>query len=101
MPKASKIAKNSKRAILGDRYAERRALLSAVIRDPAASLDEKAAAYSKIYKMPRDGARSRHRNRCQLTGRPRAYMREFGVSSITFRELAVKGMLPGVKKSSW
>ena len=52
MPKASKIAKNSKRAILGDRYAERRALLTAVIRDPAASLDEKAAAYAKIYKMP-------------------------------------------------
>ena len=101
MPKASKIAKNSKRAILGDRYAERRALLTAVIRDPAASLDEKAAAYAKIYKMPRDGARSRHRNRCQLTGRPRAYMRECGVSRITFRELAVKGMLPGVKKSSW
>jgi len=51
--------------------------------------------------MPRVAARSRHRNRCQLTGRPRAYMREFGVSRITFRELAVKGMLPGVKKSSW
>lgn len=101
MPKASKIAKNQRRLVLSERYKERRATLTAVIRDPDASMEDKDLAYAQLYKMPRDGSKTRHRNRCQLTGRPRAYMREFGVSRITFRELAVQGMLPGVKKSSW
>ena len=63
--------------------------------------DAKVEAYRKLYKIPRDSSPTRFVNRCKVTGRPRAYMRDFGVSRIVFRELATQGMLPGVKKSSW
>ena len=59
------------------------------------------AAYYKLRKMPRDASRTRYRNRCNVTGRPRAYMRKFRMCRITFRELALEGKLPGVTKSSW
>jgi small subunit ribosomal protein S14 len=101
MAKKSKIAKNARRKVLVERYAEKRAELVKVISDPSASPDDKLEAYAKLNKLPRDSSATRFVNRCGVTGRPRAFMRKFGVSRIVFRELANQGMLPGVKKSSW
>ena len=101
MAKTSKIAKNNKRKILIDRYAERRAELIKVIKDPEASYEEKREAYAKIAKMPRDASATRYRNRCNVSGRPRAYFRKFGLSRIAVRDMAHRGELPGIRKASW
>jgi small subunit ribosomal protein S14 len=101
MAKTSKLAKNARRKVLIERYTEKRAELVKITSDPNASWEEKQAAYGKLNKMPRDASATRLVNRCGVTGRPRAFMRKFGVSRIVFRELANQGMLPGVKKSSW
>ncbi|MFA7250352.1 MAG: 30S ribosomal protein S14 [Dehalococcoidia bacterium] len=101
MAKESKLVKNAERARLGKLHQKRRAELVAVIKDGKASPEAKDEAYARLYKMPRDASGTRFRNRCQLTGRPRGYMRGFGVSRIVFRELATQGLLPGVKKASW
>jgi len=101
MAKTSKIAKNLKRQKLVAKYADRRAVLVKVLKDPSASLEEKYAAQKAIAKMPRDASACRIKNRCFLTGRPRAYYRKFGLSRIALREEALKGNLPGVIKASW
>jgi small subunit ribosomal protein S14 len=101
MAKESKLVKNAERARLVGVHAKRREELVAVLKDGNASAEAKDAAYARIYKMPRDASKTRFRNRCQLTGRPRGYMRGFGISRIVFRELANQGVLPGVKKASW
>lgn len=101
MAKTSKIAKNNKRKVLVERYAERRAELIKIIKDPEASNDEKREAYAKIAKMPRDASATRYRNRCNVSGRPRAYFRQFGLSRIALRDMAHRGELPGVRKASW
>lgn len=101
MAKKSKLAKNARRKVLVERYAERRAELVKITGDAAASPEDKLDAYAKLNKLPRDSSATRVVNRCGVTGRPRAFMRRFGVSRIVFRELANQGMLPGVKKSSW
>jgi small subunit ribosomal protein S14 len=101
MAKKSKLVKNARREVLIKRYAGRRAELLKVIQDPLASPEDKLGAYGRLNKMPRDASATRYVNRCGVTGRPRAFMRRFGVSRIVFRELANEGMLPGVKKSSW
>jgi small subunit ribosomal protein S14 len=101
MAKKSMVAKNNKRAELVAQYAERRAEMIAIIKDPNQPLEAKREAYKVIAKMPRDASKTRHRNRCGVTGRPRAYLRKFGMSRIAVRELAHKGELPGVKKASW
>lgn len=101
MAKTSKIAKNNKRKILIERYAEQRAELIKVIKDPEASYEEKREAYAKIAKMPRDASATRYRNRCNVSGRPRAYFRKFGLSRIALRDMAHRGELPGVRKASW
>ncbi|MDH3499135.1 MAG: 30S ribosomal protein S14 [Acidimicrobiia bacterium] len=101
MAKKSMIAKNNKRARLVAQYADRRAELTAVIKDPAASLDAKRDAYKALAKLPRDSSKTRYRNRCGVSGRPRAYLRKFGMSRIAVRELAHLGELPGIKKASW
>lgn len=101
MAKTSKIAKNNKRKVLVERYAERRAELIKIIKDPEASNDEKRDAYAKIAKMPRDASATRYRNRCNVSGRPRAYFRQFGLSRIALRDMAHRGELPGVRKASW
>lgn len=100
MAKKSMIAKNKKRKEISERYRERRQELLAVIKDPEASLEAKRDAYKAIAKMPRDASPVRYRNRCGVTGRPRAYLRKFGMSRIAVRELAHQGELPGVKKAS-
>lgn len=89
MAKESMKAREVKRAALSEKYAERRAALKA------------AGDYQALQKLPRNSSPVRKRNRCQITGRPRGYMRIFGVSRITFRELAVAGKIPGVTKASW
>jgi small subunit ribosomal protein S14 len=101
MAKKSMIAKNKRRAELVERYRERRAELVEVIKDPEATLEAKRQAYAAIAKMPRDASATRYRNRCGITGRPRGYLRQFGMSRIALRELAHRGELPGVMKASW
>ena len=101
MAKKSKIAKNNQRAEIIERYREPRTELLSVIKDPAATMESKREAYKAIAKMPRDASPTRYRNRCGVSGRPRAFLRQFGMSRIAVRELALRGELPGVKKSSW
>jgi small subunit ribosomal protein S14 len=101
MPKTSAIERNKKRIKLVAKYAKQRAALKATLANPAASDEEFFAAQKQIQKLPRNASPVRIRNRCSLSGRPRGYHRKFGVSRITFRELALAGKIPGVIKSSW
>ena len=101
MAKTSKVAKNNKRFETSNIYYEKRRELLKIIKDPESSYDDKREAQKKIAKMPRDASATRHRNRCQVTGRPRGTLRKFGMSRNTFRDLALKGELPGIKKASW
>lgn len=101
MAKTSKIAKNNKRAEIVERYADRRAELIKIIKDPEASYEDKREAYASIAKMPRDASATRYRNRCNVSGRPRAYFRKFGLSRIALRDMAHRGELPGIRKASW
>lgn len=89
MAKKSKIAKEKKRQQMAEKYAALRR-----------ELKEKGD-YEAIRKLPRDSSPTRLKNRCEVTGRPRGYVRKFGMSRIALREYAHKGQLPGVKKSSW
>ena len=101
MAKKSMILKNKRRQKTVAKYAKKRAELKEVIRSPKSTDDEVSEAFRKLAAMPRDASATRVRNRCELTGRPRAYLRKFGLSRITMRELALSGELPGVTKSSW
>jgi small subunit ribosomal protein S14 len=101
MAKTSKIVKNEERKAIVARYAEKRAALRAIIDSVTTSDAEKQEAYAKLRKLPRDSSKTRIRNRCAMTGRPRAYLRQFGLSRITFREMALQGLIPGVRKASW
>jgi small subunit ribosomal protein S14 len=101
MAKKSKIARNQQRALVVARFADRRAELKATIANPRTTDDERAAAQSELQRQPRDASATRLRNRDVTDGRPRGYLREFGLSRIRFREMAHRGELPGVTKSSW
>lgn len=101
MAKISKIVKNEKRKALVARHAERRAELKKIINNPASTPEQVDEAVMKLQKMPRDASSVRVRNRCSMTGRPRGYLRKFGLSRVTLRELALRGQIPGVTKSSW
>ncbi len=101
MAKKSKIVANDRRAATVRRYAERRAALVAVLKSEAATPEQKAAARSELDRQPRDASRTRVRNRGAVDGRPRGYLRPFGLSRIRFRAMAHRGELPGVTKSSW
>lgn len=101
MAKKSTIARNKKRQLLVAQYAERRTALKAIMRNPETTDEEFYAAQAKLAKLPRDSSPVRIRNRCSITGRPRAYIGKYGISRITFRELASNGEIPGVTKSSW
>lgn len=89
MAKESMIAREVKRQKLVDKYAAKRKEL------------KEAGDYAGLAKLPRNSNPVRLHNRCKLTGRPRGYMRDFGISRITFREMASNGLIPGVKKASW
>ena len=101
MAKKSSIARNNKRERMVNRFAAKRAELKAIIANPESSDEEFYEAQRKLTKLPRNSSAVRLRNRCNVTGRPRAYLRKFGLSRITFRELATRGQIPGVTKSSW
>ena len=101
MAKKSKLAKNEQRRELVARHAQKRTQLKAVIRNPKSTDEEKAAAYAALRKMPRDSSAVRIRNRCAMSGRPRAFLRHFGLSRIALRDMALNGLIPGVRKASW
>lgn len=101
MAKKGKLEKNDRRADLVAKYAETRLQLVAVMKDPEATPDEKRQAMARLQALPRDSAAVRYRNRCQMTGRPRGFIRKFGISRIALREMALHGLIPGVRKSSW
>ena len=89
MAKESMKAREIKRQKMVDKYADKRAALKA------------AGDYAALQRLPKNGSPVRLHNRCKLTGRPKGYMRQFGVSRINFREMAGNGLIPGVKKASW
>lgn len=100
MAKESMKAREVKRAKLIARYAEKRAALKKVI----ATTNDIAEAYEaarKLQAIPKNADPIRLHNRCKITGRPRGYMRQFGISRIQFREMVSQGLIPGVKKASW
>ncbi len=101
MAKLSSINKNEKRKLLVKKYAGRYARLKAVANDQKLDETERLIARLKLAEIPRNGNPTRIRNRCELTGRPRAYYRKFRLCRIQLRDLANKGLIPGVVKSSW
>ncbi|HEU5078082.1 MAG TPA: 30S ribosomal protein S14 [Opitutaceae bacterium] len=101
MPKTSAIERNKKRIALVEKHKAKRAELKAILSNPSTSDDEFFAAQKKLAKLPRNSSAVRVRNRCSMSGRPRAFIGKFGVSRIQFRELALAGKIPGVTKSSW
>ncbi|MCG8525663.1 MAG: 30S ribosomal protein S14 [Opitutales bacterium] len=101
MAKKSKIQHNLKRIRLIEKYSAKREALKAIIKNPETTDEEFYQAQKKLAKLPRNSSPIRARNRCSVTGRPRSYIRKFGLSRITFRELANEGKIPGVTKSSW
>ena len=101
MAKTSMVNRDIKRKKLVQKYAGKRADLKKIIASTTASYEEKEAAVIKLQKLPRDSSPARVRNRCELTGRPRAYYRKFRLCRVQLRDLANKGLIPGVTKSSW
>jgi small subunit ribosomal protein S14 len=101
MAKLSSIQKNKRRRGLVATFAARRAKLKEVIYDRDKPAEERFEAQIKLSQLPRNSSKARIRNRCELTGRPRAYYRKFHLSRIALRDLASMGLLPGVTKSSW
>ncbi|MEW5740273.1 MAG: 30S ribosomal protein S14 [Myxococcota bacterium] len=101
MAKTSSILKNERRKALVAKYAARRRELKAIIKNPATSAEDRAAAQLKLAKLPRDSNPVRVTLRCAVTGRPRGNLRKFGLSRMQFRDKALKGELTGVVKASW
>ena len=101
MAKVSSVEKNKHRKKLADRYAPKRAALKAVVMDRSKPMEERFQATLKLADLPRNSARVRVRNRCDVTGRPRAYYRKLRMSRIALRELGSLGKIPGLVKSSW
>jgi small subunit ribosomal protein S14 len=101
MAKKSAIQRDLKRRHLIAKFATKRSELKAILANPETTDEEFYKAQAKLTKLPKNSSPIRSRNRCSITGRPRAHIRKFGLSRITFRELASKGKLPGVTKSSW
>jgi small subunit ribosomal protein S14 len=101
MAKKSAVEKNNRRRKMVDRFAAKRKALKAIVMDRARDPEERFDATLKLSELPRNASKVRIRNRCTLTGRPRAYYRKFGLSRIALRDLASEGQIPGVVKSSW
>lgn len=101
MAKKSSIEKNNRRKNLVLKYKDKRAELKAIVKDLTVSLQERLEAQAKLCELPRNSSPVRVRNRCELSGRSRGYMGMFKLSRIMFRKLALDGLLPGVKKTSW
>ncbi len=101
MAKKSAIQRNVKRAKMVARYSAKREALKKVLSNPDTSEEDFYIAQAKLTKLPKNSSPVRLVNRCSLTGRPRAVLRKFGLSRISFRELALQGKVPGVIKASW
>ena len=101
MAKKSSIEKNLNRKKIVEKDASKRAALKEIIMNRNASSEERFKASMKLADMPRNGAKNRIRNRCELTGRPRGYYRKLGLSRIALRQLSSEGKVPGMIKSSW
>ena len=101
MAKKSSIEKNKARRKLVERFAAKRKELLAAANDQSRPMEERFEARLKLAAMPRNSARTRIRNRCEITGRPRAVYRKLGMSRIALRELGSQGLIPGLVKASW
>jgi small subunit ribosomal protein S14 len=101
MAKTSMIERDRKRRRMVEKFAQKRAALKAVARDKSLPVEERFKATLKLAELPRNSSPTRIRNRCQLTGRPRAYYRKLKISRIMLREFGSNGEIPGLVKSSW
>jgi len=101
MAKKSSIEKNNRRRKMTKSMSGRRARLKAIARDKNKPMEERFAASLKLAELPRNSSATRIRNRCEVTGRPRAFYRKLKMSRIALRELGSKGLIPGLVKSSW
>ena len=101
MAKLSSINKNNRRIKLSDKYYKKRQALKKIIMDKKISLEERFKAQQKLSKLPRNSAKNRIRNRCQITGRPHGVYRKLKISRIALRKLGLEGKIPGMVKSSW
>ena len=101
MAKKSAVENNLRKQRLVKKFAARRARLLEVANTESNSMEERVEARLKLAELPRNGAANRVRNRCEVTGRPRAYYRKLRMSRIALRELGNKGLIPGLVKSSW
>ena len=101
MAKKSSIEKNNRRRKMAKQFASRRSKLKAIVQDKDLPVEDRFAATLKLAELPRNSSRTRIRNRCELTGRPRAYYRKHQLSRIALRDLGNKGLIPGLVKSSW
>ena len=101
MAKKSSVEKNNRRKRMAKNAAPRREKLKAIIADKSKPMEERFAATLKLAEMPRNSSPTRIRNRCEVTGRPRAFYRKLKMSRIAIREFGAKGLIPGLVKSSW
>ena len=101
MAKTSAVERNNKRKRMVVKFAPKRAALKAIAMNREAPIEERFDAQLQLAKLPRNGAKNRIRNRCELTGRPRSFYRKFKLSRIAVRQLASIGQIPGMIKSSW
>ena len=101
MAKTSQVLRDQRREKLIKKFAEKRQALRERLNDPNGSIDEKLEIQEQFAKLPRNSCPTRLNRRCKISGRSRSYYRKFGISRIAFRELALRGQLPGVRKSSW
>ena len=101
MAKTSSIQRNLKRIKLSNKFLKKRETLKKIIKDRKIPLEERFKAQLKLSKLPRNSAKTRIRNRCEITGRPHGVYRKLKISRIALRELALKGKIPGMTKSSW
>ena len=101
MAKLSSINKNNRRIKLSKRLFNKRKKLKTIVMNKKLSLDERFKAQQKLSKLPRNSAKNRIRNRCQITGRPHGVYRKLKISRIALRKLGLEGKIPGMVKSSW
>jgi small subunit ribosomal protein S14 len=101
MAKKSKIARNDQRKVIVERYAAKRLELKKALVDPAGTDESREAARKGLQKLPRNASPVRLRNRDAVDGRPRGHLSKFGISRVRFRDMAHRGELPGITKSSW
>ncbi|AWN44114.1 30S ribosomal protein S14 [Methylobacterium durans] len=101
MAKKSSVEKNNHRKALVKRFADKRRALLATANNESLEMEERFEARLKLAELPRNSSATRIRNRCEMTGRPRAFYRKMGISRVALRELGNRGLIPGLVKSSW